>query len=167
LTDSNLLVSYGGSVAPLNAITTASWSTVTVVRNLKTQAISVAALAVGALSLLASGAFAAPPQGRLQATAHLDLRAPLHAVDPGNMAEKSPRAFPSMAHRQNPAPEQIELPLLGSDSMHARPTIQEFVHRVHSEGLPVARLFETKTALLHLGLSPRGKPGLWLVQKTH
>lgn len=50
--------------------------------------------------------------------------------------------------------------------MRARPTLQDFVRRVHREGLPVARLFETKTALLHLGLSPRGKPGLWLVQKT-
>jgi hypothetical protein len=127
---------------------------------------SVATLEVGALCLLASGAFAAPPQGRLQAPAqHLDLRAPTHAVEPGNI--KSSSAFPSMAHRQNPAPEQIELPLLGSDSMHARPTIQELVNRVHREGLPVARLFETKSALLHLGLSPRGKPGLWLVQKTH
>ena len=39
------------------------------------------------------------------------------------------------------------------------PRIQEFVQRVHREGLPVARLFETKSALVHLGLSPRGKPG--------
>jgi hypothetical protein len=53
------------------------------------------------------------------------------------------------------------------DGPHARPTAQEFVRRLHREGLPVARLFETKRALVHLGLSPRGKPGLWLVQKTH
>jgi len=51
--------------------------------------------------------------------------------------------------------------------MHTRPTLQDFVRRVHREGLPVARLFETKGALVHLGLNPRGKPGLWLVQKTH
>ena len=50
--------------------------------------------------------------------------------------------------------------------MRSRASIQDFVHKVHREGLPVARLFETKSALLHLGLSPRGKPGLWLVQKT-
>jgi len=91
------------------------------------------------------------------------------------MAQKSPSAFPTMAHRQNSAQEQaqeqVELPLLRSDGMHARPniqpSIQEFVQKVHREGLPVARLFETKSALVHLGLSPRGKPGLWLVQKTH
>ena len=50
--------------------------------------------------------------------------------------------------------------------MHARPTVQDFVRRVHREGLPVARLFETKGVLVHLGLNPKGKPGLWLVQKT-
>jgi len=38
-------------------------------------------------------------------------------------------------------------------------------HRMHY--VPVARLFETKGALLHLGLNPKGKPGLWQVQKTH
>lgn len=127
-----------------------------------------AALEAGALFLLASGALAAPPQGRMQPriqapAQHLDLRAPSHAME----AEKSPSAFPSMVHRQNPSQARSELPLLGSDSMHARPTIQEFVHKVRQEGLPVARLFETKSALVHLGLSPRGKPGLWLVQKTH
>jgi hypothetical protein len=53
------------------------------------------------------------------------------------------------------------------DGPHARPTVQEFVRRLHREGLPVARLFETKGTLVHLGLSPKGKPGLWLVQKTH
>ena len=31
----------------------------------------------------------------------------------------------------------------------------------------MARLFENKSALVHLGLNPKGKPGLWLVQKTH
>jgi hypothetical protein len=150
-------------------------------RNLKTRVMSLAALQVSALFLGASGASAAPPQGlqsrlqsqiqapaqHLQAAAqHLDLRAPSHAVDAGNLAEKSPGVFPSMAHRQNPAQEQVELPALGSDGMRTRASIQDFVHKVHREGLPVARLFETKSALVHLGLSPRGKPGLWLVQKT-
>ena len=146
------------------------------VSNLKTKAIWVAGLEVGALCLLAFGAVAAPP-GRLQSrmpsqiqapAQHLDLRAPSHTtVEPGTTFGKSPSAFPSMAHRQNSAQEPVELPLLRPDGMHARPTIQDFVQKVHREGLPVARLFETKSALVHLGLSPRGKPGLWLVQKTH
>jgi hypothetical protein len=95
----------------------------------------------------------------------LDLRLPSHTIDVGAAAEKS-SAFPSMARRQNPGLEPLQLPNLGSDNMHGRPTVQDFVHKVHQEGLPVARLFETKSALLHLGLNPRGKPGVWLVQKT-
>jgi hypothetical protein len=149
-------------------------------RDLKPGTIYIAALQVGALFLLASAAFAAPPQGllsrlqisrpqgQIQAPAqHLDLRAPSHAVEAGMASEKSAGVFPSMAHRPSPAQAQVDVPSLGSEGMHARPTIQEFVHKVHREGLPVARLFETKSALVHLGLSPRGKPGLWLVQKTH
>jgi hypothetical protein len=156
-------------------MTTATWSTVNVVSDIKTKAIWVAGLEVGALCLLACGALAAPP-GRLiprmpaqsQAPAqHLDLRAPSHTVEPGTAFGKLPGAFPSMAHRQISVQEPAELPLLGSDGMHARPTVQDFVQKVHREGLPVARLFETKSALVHLGLSPRGKPGLWLVQKIH
>lgn len=140
--------------------------------NPKTKAITT--LEVGALFLLASAALAAPPQNRLQShlqssvqapAQRLDLRLPSHALE-GNGAEKSPGAFPSMARHQNAAQQAVELPMMGSDGMRARPTLQEFVHRVHREGLPVARLFETKSALVHLGLSPRGKPGLWLVQKT-
>lgn len=102
---------------------------------------------------------------------HLDLRAPSHLLETS--------VFPAMkstqstlksfaARRQNFTPEEpIELPAMGADGMRARPRIQEFVRRVHQEGLPVARLFESKSALVHLGLSPKGKPGLWLVQKFH
>jgi hypothetical protein len=43
---------------------------------------------------------------------------------------------------------------------------EEFTRRVHREGLPVARLWESKSALISLGLNQRGKPGLWLIQKT-
>jgi hypothetical protein len=43
---------------------------------------------------------------------------------------------------------------------------EEFARRVHREGLPVARLFESKSALVSLGLNQQGKPGLWLIQKT-
>ena len=44
---------------------------------------------------------------------------------------------------------------------------EAFARRVHKEGLPVARLWETHSALLSIGLNPKGKPGLWLIQKTH
>jgi len=44
---------------------------------------------------------------------------------------------------------------------------ETLVHRFRREGLPIARLWENHAALLSLGFSPRGKPGLWLIQKTH
>jgi hypothetical protein len=44
---------------------------------------------------------------------------------------------------------------------------EAFARRVHREGLPVARLWENHSALVSLGLNQKGKPGLWLVQKTH
>lgn len=43
---------------------------------------------------------------------------------------------------------------------------EELTRRLHREGLPVARLWETRSAMLSLGLSPRGKPGIWLIQKV-
>jgi hypothetical protein len=38
---------------------------------------------------------------------------------------------------------------------------QGFLRRMHREGLPIARLWETKSALLSIGLNQRGKPGVW------
>lgn len=135
-------------------------------------------------SLLLNSAFAAPPLGRqsfrapsqpqAQALAqHLDLRPPSHLEMAsrlelaGNAAERS-HFFAAPTLRQNFSPqEQVPLSAMASDGMRTRPAIQDFVRRVHREGLPVARLFESKSALVHLGLSPKGKPGLWLVQKIH
>ncbi len=42
---------------------------------------------------------------------------------------------------------------------------EAFVNRVQREGLPVARLWENKAALLSVGLNQKGQPGLWLIQK--
>ena len=108
--------------------------------------------------------FAAPPQSLPQ---HLDLRPPSHLDATVNTAQKN-HSFAAPLSRQTPGPpERTALAPMASDGMRQRPAIQDFVRRVHHEGLPVARLFESKSALLHLGLSPKGKPGLWLVQKTH
>lgn len=94
---------------------------------------------------------------------HLDLRAPSHMTEVNDEAEL--RNFPS--RRPNAAAQEaVQLPALGAQGIRARPTVQEFVRRVHQEGLPVARLYEGRSALVHLGLNPKGKPGLWLVQKT-
>jgi len=131
-----------------------------------------AAAGVTGLFLVSSSMAAPPPARQAQphpqnpsprADQHLDLRAP----KPAEAAENG-AAFPSMGgqHRLGSA-EQVPVPALGSNSMRNRLGVQDFVRRVHQEGLPVARLFESRSALLHLGLSPKGKPGLWLVQKVH
>ena len=39
--------------------------------------------------------------------------------------------------------------------------------RIRREGLPIARLLESKSAMLSIGLNQRGKPGLWVTQKVH
>lgn len=43
--------------------------------------------------------------------------------------------------------------------------MEEFARRVHREGLPIARLWETKSALLSIGLNQRGKPGVWFTKR--
>jgi hypothetical protein len=133
----------------------------------------IAVLGAGALLVLGS-AMAAPPQNRIAQPRpqsqlqtqgqHLDLRAPFPAV---SVSEKT-TAFSSMFGRRSLGPQEpLPLTALAADGMRSRPALQDFVRRVHREGLPVARLFESRSALVHLGLSPKGKPGLWLVQKTH
>jgi hypothetical protein len=55
---------------------------------------------------------------------------------------------------------------LGSTTVREMSAPEAFARRWHREGLPLARLWQNHSALLSLGLSPRGKPGLWLIQKT-
>jgi hypothetical protein len=97
--------------------------------------------------------------------ARLDLRAPAHAAP----LEQNTTAFPSaLIHRQIGGGEQtVQLPSLGAGSPRIRPPLAELARHLQHEGLPVARLWENNSALVHIGLNQRGKPGLWLVQKVH
>jgi hypothetical protein len=123
------------------------------------------------------------PPGTQRGAVHLNLR-PAMALHPAldlrpatAAPESTPAAFPSSLHRQTlGGQEQLQLPDLNSDS--GRPRIEgsqprtmggaeEFARRVHREGLPVARLWENKSALVSFGLNQRGKPGLWIIQKIH
>lgn len=134
-----------------------------------------AILAVWGMSV--SAALAAPPLNRhaphVEPLPALDLRssAELHAVATAMVvSEKSPESFPSSLHHQvlgGQAQEQDEMPALGSLRTPSRmdSPLQALAHRVHREGLPVARLWENKSALVSLGLNQKGKPGLWIIQK--
>jgi hypothetical protein len=133
-------------------------------------------LAFGAAALV-NAAFAGPPMhppviraAIVNSVPNLDLRPPAAALE---SAAKALAVFPSYLHRQSspaaeaPAREQSRLPGLHADTSNVpdREGMAGFAQRVHREGVPFARLWENKSALVSLGLNQRGKPGLWLVQK--
>jgi hypothetical protein len=114
----------------------------------------------------ANPATAAPP-GR--AAVHWDAKASaawhapldLHLPAPRAEAQQTSANFPSALHH---LPWAAETPV---QQTRIPGQMEELARRVHREGLPVARLWENKSALVSLGLNQRGKPGLWLIQKTH
>jgi hypothetical protein len=119
-----------------------------------------------------NGALATPPVHRkaaapLNSHPTLDLRPSVTALA---AADKTLAVFPSSLHPHSlNAPDPIELPSLGADrgaQSRIPSRMEEFARRVHREGLPVARLWENKSALVSLGLDKKGKPGLWIVQKV-
>lgn len=124
--------------------------------------------------LAAAAAFAAPPgagKPSRNAASRLDLRPPDSVPAEREFApmEGAAPAFPSAKRMQLSAGSRLEddLPALGSGAALSRESRAEaVVRRVQREGVPLARLYENRYALLHIGLSPRGKPGLWLIQKV-
>ena len=110
-----------------------------------------------------SAVLASPPSGPRSA-----LRLDLHPMAATPQAEEPSRSFPSPLHQHNlKAQPQLQLPDLGANVTQSRTPsrAEEYARRFHREGLPVARLWENKSALLSLGLNEKGKPGLWIVQK--
>jgi hypothetical protein len=92
----------------------------------------------------------------------LDLRPPARVIE---SLQKVPMTFPS-ASRRPLSQEQLQAGL-GSEAFKTRSRAEQIVRRVHKEGVPVARLFENKSTLVDVGLSPRGKPGLWFFHSMH
>jgi hypothetical protein len=107
----------------------------------------------------------------------LDLRPPrdsFAAIGQGGTA-RAFEPFPSTTGHLNlgksdlAADDRIQRPALVSGELNFRTMSQAeiFARRVHQEGLPVARLFRSKSASLSIGLNKRGKPGLWFTQRSH
>jgi hypothetical protein len=102
----------------------------------------------------------------------LDLRAPTE-ISSWEDSREEPSApstdSPAMAARPAGGLRtrlEEEIPSLGTDrAVRSLSRAQEIAQRFRREGLPVARLFETRSALVSLGLNQRGKPGIWLIQK--
>jgi hypothetical protein len=102
-----------------------------------------------------------PDLGRLDLRAPTDLPSYTKPAD----AASAPIPFPARRTAINLHDEERTL---GPDEPQLKVSggMQEFARRFHREGLPVARLWEGHSALVSLGLNQRGKPGLWLIQKT-
>jgi len=111
------------------------------------------------------------------ASAHFDLHAPRDpspTIDRGRADARAFTDFPSVTHQLDagnakPATDDRRPTALafGELNFQVMGQAELLARRIHREGLPVARLLETKSALLSIGLNQRGKPGLWLTQKTH
>jgi hypothetical protein len=124
---------------------------------------------LGRASGLLAGKSIRTPASRVEFN-RLDLRPPESSgVTAAHEPPAEATAFPSMKRQTAPSGERAEsdLPALGGGSnkrLMSKP--EEIAHRIQHEGLPVARLWQSHSALISLGLSPRGKPGLWLIQKV-
>lgn len=132
---------------------------------------------------LAFQALATPPFGKPAAAhtgvppAHLDLRPPAAREFAAAGAGRLPAEAIGVNHserfglgrRNEDVRNESRLPSLDAGTGQAREMskAEAFARRFHREGLPVARLWENHSALVSLGLNQKGKPGLWLVQKTH
>jgi hypothetical protein len=119
-------------------------------------------------------------------TPPLDLRPPKEPASQvirdgaGALASAS---FPSAIHhleagKTNPGTEGLGTDVrtrpsafgAGEMSVHEMSQGQIIVERmqhIHREGLPIARLWESKSAVVSIGLNQRGKPGLWFTQRMH
>jgi len=119
-------------------------------------------------------------------TPPLDLRPPQEPVSQavrdgaGALASAS---FPSAIHHSEPGKPDLGTQDLRADDRQ-RPAdfgaealsfqessqaqvIAQRLQRMHREGLPIAHLWESRSAALSIGLNQRGKPGLWFTQRMH
>src|ERR1700727_271406 len=110
------------------------------------------AATVACLLCIMQNGFAAPPQNSAPKT-RLDLTLP-------NLENVVKTVFPaSRSHTLGAENDSRNSLALGADAWQDRPSdrIANLASRVHREGLPVARLWENKAALVSLGLNQRGK----------
>jgi len=134
-----------------------------------------AAAAVLFAMVAISVAVASPPYiHESKPSARLDLRlSPLPAIGAARDSSGPEETFSSSLHRLD------QLKFDRGDAIHSprssldqgelgfRPVnpVEAIASRIRREGLPIARLWQSKSALLSIGLNQKGKPGLWLIKK--
>jgi hypothetical protein len=116
---------------------------------------------------------AAPAVLRTDADARADFDARPFASADVWVPQHAPRSFPMTF---TPVPDlhsraylqDLSIPTMGGDGHGIRdqsPT-EQLIRQVKREGMPLARLWQNDQALVSLGLNRKGKPGLWIIQKT-
>jgi hypothetical protein len=96
-----------------------------------------------------------------------DVRGPMRLdLSPPELSKLADSEIGSANRHSSGADDNVSANLNQLSAVKPLGAAEEFVRRVHREGLPIARLFESKSALVSLGLNQKGKPGLWLTQKT-
>ena len=118
---------------------------------------------------------AAPPNNReTRTTAQLDLRPPpLPAIGHGRESSPAGESFPSSIHHLDhlnlDLDEGYRLPHAALDAgelgFRTISPVEAIASRIRRQGLPIARLWQSKSALLSIGLNQKGKLGLWLTKK--
>jgi hypothetical protein len=104
----------------------------------------------------------------MQAPVGLDLRPPTEVIA-GSPAARLPASDSAAAG----SPASISAAgdsaaaAYTSQSGHIVSRMQLMAHNFRQQGLPLAKLFENKDSLVHLGLNQKGKPGLWFVHELH
>jgi hypothetical protein len=100
-----------------------------------------------------------------RAAPRLDLRPPSQMQASEPVAAEAPagahRLFNGESLFRSDARDSAEA------SGHIMSPMQNLAHNFRQEGLPVAKLFQNSSSLVHVGLNPKGKPGLWIVHKVH
>jgi hypothetical protein len=123
------------------------------------------------LPLIAATVRAEPPTAKaIRIAPKLDLRWQSVGHSPGTESRVHyPATFsqlPDLSSRDYL--HLLALPTMGGNGHGVRdqsPT-EQLARQVHKEGLPLARLWQNDSALVSLGLNRKGKPGLWIIQKT-
>ena len=113
---------------------------------------------------------AAPAAAKAPRPSHLDLRPPAAGELAGlKAAAAESRHVPLDAEDDFAGGHRHVFPAFAAAA--AQPALvgraEAFAQRFRHEGLPLARLWENHAAFVSVGLGPRGRPGIWLVQKTH
>jgi hypothetical protein len=108
------------------------------------------------------------PTGR--PTGRLDLTPPPALAARSAEAQNAVESFPAPKRSNGVMAEtQAKWANLSSpaDSQRISSRAEQLARNFHRDGLPVARLFQSQNALVHIGLNQKGKPGLWIIERLH